>query len=440
MPTTTHKEPRNARSLATRIKRLAALLNPAQPFLVSLRQRNLRRLFAGLVVSQAGDWLYNLALLAFVYERTGSAAWVGITTAARILPEVVLGPIGGVLADRHDRRVVMIVSDVVRAATMAALAVVAVAGGPVVLAPVLAALCTAAGAVYPQCVAAVMPRLVDQNDLPAANAARVSITSLCVIAGPLIGAALLLLGSAATTFAVNGASFLVGAMVVAALPREATRRPASAGPEGHGSLRADLAAGWRALREHPDTLPLVAADFVSSTIYGALTVLFVLLGQKLGLGAAGYGYLLSALGVGGVLAANLANRAAASDRPRRALIAAVAAVGVPVVLLALTGSTAVALVLAAGIGAGTLTTEVVAETTLQRTVDDAVVARAYGLVVPACVAGIAGGALLAPLLVALCGLDATLLLTGSAVLAYGLVAFVRPTLSKPILVHPEVVS
>lgn len=439
MPTTTHKEPRNARSLAARIKRLAALLNPAQPFLVSLRQRNLRRLFAGLVVSQAGDWLYNLALLAFVYERTGSAAWVGITTAARILPEVVLGPIGGVLADRHDRRVVMIVSDVVRAATMAALAVVAVAGGPVVLAPVLAALCTAAGAVYPQCVAAVMPRLVDQNDLPAANAARVSITSLCVIAGPLVGAALLLLGSAATTFALNGASFLVGAMVVSALPREATRRPASAEPESH-SLRADLAAGWRALREHPDTLPLVGADFVSSTIYGALTVLFVLLGQKLGLGAAGYGYLLSALGVGGVLAANLANRAAAADRPRRALIAAVAAVGVPVVLLALTGSTAVALVLAAGIGAGTLTTEVVAETTLQRTVDDAVVARAYGLVVPACVAGIAGGALLAPLLVALCGLDATLLITGTAVLAYGLVAFVRPTLSKPILVHPEVVS
>ena len=307
--------PKCSYPLAARTKRLAALLNPAQPFLVALRQRNLRRLFAGLVVSQAGDWLYNLALLAFVYERTGSSAWVGITTAARILPEVVLGPIGGVLADRHDRRVVMIVSDVLRAAAMAALAVVALAGGPVVLAPVLAALCTAAGAAYPQCVAAVMPRLVDEDDLPAANAARVGITSLCVIAGPLIGAALLLLGSAAITFAVNGASFLVGAMVVAALPREATRRPAAAGPSRTPRCAADLAAGWRALREHPDTLPLVGADFVSSTIYGALTVLFVLLGQKLGLGAAGYGYLLSALGVGGVLAANLANRAAASDRP-----------------------------------------------------------------------------------------------------------------------------
>ncbi len=439
MPTTAHKEPRNGLSLERRTKRLAALLNPAQPFLVALRQRNLRRLFAGLVVSQAGDWLYNLALLAFVYERTGSTAWVGITTAARILPEVVLGPIGGVLADRHDRRTVMIASDVLRGATMAALAVVALAGGPIVLAPALAALCTAAGAVYPQCVAAVMPRLVDEADLPAANAARVAITSLCVIAGPIIGAALLLLGSAAITFAVNGVSFLFGAVVVAALPREATSRPAAA-PESHASLRADLATGWRALREHPDTLPLVGADFVSSAIYGALTVLFVMLGQKLGLGAVGYGYLLSALGVGGVLAANLANRAAASDRPRRALIAAVAAVGLPLVTLALTGSTAVALVLAACIGAGTMTTEVVAETTLQRTLDDAVVARAYGLVVPACVAGIAGGALLAAPLVALLGLDITLALTGAAVLVYGLVALVRPTLSQPVVVQPEVVS
>jgi predicted MFS family arabinose efflux permease len=408
------------------MKRFAALLNPARPFAVALRQRDLRRLFTGLVVSQAGDWLYNLALLAFVYERTGSTAWVGITTAARILPEVVLGPLGGVLADRHDRRAVMIASDVLRAATMGALAVLALAGGPVVLAPVLAALCTAAGAAYPQCVVAVMPRLVDDADLPAANAARVGITGLCVIAGPLIGAALLLLGSTAATFAVNGASFLVGALVVASLPREATRRPAGSQEAVHASVRADLATGWHALREHPDSLPVAGAEFVSSAVYGVLTVLFVLLGQRLGLGAAGYGYLLSALGAGALLAAGLADRAAASDRPRRALIGAIAAVGLALPLLALSSSIALALVLAAAIGAGTMSTEVVADTALQRSLDPAVFARAYGLVVPACVGGIAAGALLAPPCVALLGLDATLVLTATLVLAYGALTLVRP--------------
>ena len=86
--------------------------------------------------------------------------------------------------------------------------------------------------------------------------------------------------------------------------------------------------------------------------------------------------------------------------------------------------------LAASIGGGALTTEVVADTTLQRSLDPAVFARAYGLVVPACVAGIAGGALLAPPLVALLGLDATLILTGSLVLTYGALAFARPLISR----------
>jgi predicted MFS family arabinose efflux permease len=404
------------------------MLNPARPFLIALRERNLRLLFGGLVTSQAGDWLYNLALLAFVYERTGSTAWVGITTAARILPEVALGPIGGVLADRYDRRVVMIASDLLRAATMGALAVVALTGAPVILAPLLAAACTAAGAAYPQCVVAVMPRLVGAGDLAAANAARVGITSLCVIAGPALGAALLLLSSTAVVFAVNGVTFLVGAVVVGALPREALRRPAVAVAveEVHASVGADLAVGWRALREHPDALALVGADVVSSAIYGALTVLFVLVGERLGLGAAGYGYLLSALGVGGVLSAGLAHRAASSDRPRRALVVAAAAIGVSLVALTLSGPLSVAVVLAAAIGAGLFATEVVADTALQRSLDPAVFARAYGLAVPACVAGIAAGALLAPPCVAVIGLNGTLALTGGLVLAYAAVAFAQP--------------
>ena len=78
--------------------------------------RSFRRLLVALAVSQAGDWLYNVALLAFVYERTHSAGWLAATTAARVVPIVVLGPLGGVIADRFDRRRVMVASDVVRAA------------------------------------------------------------------------------------------------------------------------------------------------------------------------------------------------------------------------------------------------------------------------------------------------------------------------------------
>jgi predicted MFS family arabinose efflux permease len=401
---------------------ITALINPFAPFRIALRARNLRLLLTGLATSQAGDWLYNLALLAFVYERTGSTAWVGITTAARILPEVALGPLGGVLADRHDRRAIMIASDVLRAATMGALALLAIAGGPILLAPVLAALCTAAGAAYPQCVVALLPRLVADEDLPAANAARISITHLCVIGGPILGAVLLVLGSPAATFAVNGGSFLAGAVIVAALPRAAFRRPAGVEPAAPARLRDELATGWHALREHPTALPLVGVEIVASAIYGASTVLFVLLAVRLGLGAAGYGYLLSAMGAGGILAAGAASAAAASKRPQRALLGAVVAFGLSLPLLALTGSVPAAIALVAIIGAGMMVSEVGVDTILQRSLDPAVFARAYGLVVPACVAAIVAGALLAPLAVSLLGLDATLAITGAAVLAYAALA------------------
>ena len=156
---------------------------------IARRYPRFRRLLASLAVSQAGDWLYNLALLAFVYERTHSSAWLGVTTAARVLPIVVCGPLGGVLADRYDRRRIMIASDAIRLGLMLALAAVAATGLPIVLAPIIAALSTAASSAYMPCVAATTPRLVDDADLPAANAARSAIGQVCIVAGPGFGAA-----------------------------------------------------------------------------------------------------------------------------------------------------------------------------------------------------------------------------------------------------------
>src|SRR3954447_9642355 len=100
-----------------------------------LKSRPFRRLAAALAASQTGDWLYNVALVTLVFERTGSAAWVALTTAARIIPIVALGPLGGVVADRFDRRRVMIASDLARMGVMVALGIVALAGLPIVLVP-----------------------------------------------------------------------------------------------------------------------------------------------------------------------------------------------------------------------------------------------------------------------------------------------------------------
>lgn len=90
-------------------------------------------------------------------------------------------------------------------------------------------------------------------------------------------------------------------------------------PSSRPGLISGMKAGWSELRDCVDAAVLVGANVIASAIYGAFTVLFVLLSRHLGLGSSGYGYLLAGCGAGGVLSAGLAHRAAASAQPRRAL-------------------------------------------------------------------------------------------------------------------------
>ena len=381
------------------------------------RNRPLRRLLAALAVSQLGDWLYNLALLAFVYDRTHSVTWTAVTTAARVLPVVAFGAFGGVLADRHDRRRLMIASDVVRCAAMVLLAAVALADLPVLLAPMLAAACTVAGVVYPPAVAATVPRLVRDADLPAATAARSAIQSVAIIAGPVAGAVLLLFGSPAVAFLFNALTYAGSAVLLLGLRGAGLFTPAATGDPGTGVLR-ELWSGVVALRDNALAARLVGADIVCSVIYGAQTVMLLLLGQRLGYGDAGYGYLLAGCGVGGLIGALLAPRLSAARRPRHVVAAILCAIAVPAGLLSVTPWLAGAVALAAAVGAGSIMVEVTADTALARSLDEAVLARAYGLAFPASIGGIVVGSLVASPLVGLLGLTGALVAVGALAAAY----------------------
>jgi MFS family permease len=389
---------------------------PAGTMRAALRSRPFRRLLTALAVSQAGDWLYNVALLAFVYERTHSPAWVAATTAVRVVPVVLLGPLGGVLADRYDRRRVMVGSDTVRALCMLGLAGVALAGLPVVLAPVLAALATAAAAPYGPCTAAVVPRLVPDPDLPGANAARSAVGMAAIAAGPVVGAVLLLAGEPAVAFSLNAATFVLSALLVLSVPAGPAFAPPATGERQ--SVLADVVTGARALRGHATAVRLVGADVVCSVVYGMQTVLLLLLSRSLGFGDAGYGWVLAGQGVGGILGTLLTSRAAAGGSPRRVLLHALLAVAAPAALMAVTPSLAGLVVCAVVGGAGAVLVEVLTETALQRDLPEEVFARAYGIAFPAAIAGIVGGSLVAAPLVAAVGLTGALLATGALAAAY----------------------
>jgi hypothetical protein len=107
------------------------------------------------------------------------------------------------------------------------------------------------------------------------------------------------------------------------------------------------------------------------------------------------------------------------------LSAALAAVGLPMALLAMVTWPAAAIALVAVTGTGAVLVEVLSETCLQRTLDEAVFGRAYGLAVPASLGGIVAGSLLAPALVSILGGPGALLLAGAGVLCYALM-LLRP--------------
>ena len=281
----------------------------------------------------------------------------------------------------------MIGADAVRIVLMMALAVVAAAGLPILLAPVLAAAATAASTVTMPAVAASTARLVDADDLQRASALRSAIGQGAIVVGPALGAVVLALSDPAVAILLNAVSFAISAAAMLAIAPSAAFEP-RAGNRGEPlSLVADLSAGARALRGAPTAVRLVAADVLCSGVYGLLTVMLVLVSRHVGAGDGGYGILLGAFGAGGLIGATAVARLDAPETWRRTLTIALVLVAAAMAALGQTSTLAQAVMLALLGGGGMIVGEVLSETALPRMLDDEVLGRAYGLAVPVSLGG-----------------------------------------------------
>lgn len=379
-----------------------------RPLQSALAKPAFRRLIASMALSSAGDWLYNIALLVFVFERTGSATWVAIATIMRLAPYVLFGAVGGAIADRNDGRRVMIVSDLVRAALMVGLVLVATTDAPVFLAVVFAFLTTAGGTAYLPTVVKAVPSMVSEHDLAGANAVRSTVDNASVVVGPAVGGAVLALGSPTWAFAANALTFLLSAVVVRGLrplPPEDT--------EGPETLLQAIAGGWGVLRSSAIARWLVGVSMCVGAIYGLQTVFLVLVSEDLlDAGTSGIGYLYAALGLGGVIVAGLTARLANARRPSLVLSVGTLASALPLVALATVGNVPAAVVVVAVQGAAWVVLEVVLITTLQRTLPAAAIARVYGIADALLVLSMLIGSIAAPALVSALDLKGALLATG----------------------------
>jgi predicted MFS family arabinose efflux permease len=287
----------------------------------------------------------------------------------------------------------------------------------------LTALASAAGTAERPAAMALLPRVVGEARLGPANALLHTVQDLGVVVGPAIGAVLLATAPNAVAFLANGLTFLVSAALVSTL----RRRPVAIEPK-HESARLHFFRGLQAARGTPFVVPLLTVIAMAELTYGAQTVqLVVYAAQRLDLGAAGYGYLLTAGGVGAVLSALLTPRLSTSTQVAAVVVLSGALYCATQLAYAEVGELFFGLAVTLLGGACFVACEVVGETTLARLAPPDSLGRLMGIVEAVAVGAMVAGALLAPVLLAATSLRGSLWILGLAAVLTTLVcgAFLR---------------
>jgi Major Facilitator Superfamily/Cyclic nucleotide-binding domain len=396
------------------------------------------RLLSGEFVSSIGDWLYLVALLIVVYETSADPVLLGFVGAARILPYVALSIPAGMIADRYERRLVLLITDLARGAIMLVMACIVALDGPLWAIVALAILATCFSCFFGPTIGAYLPSLVrDERELGPANSAWSTLDNLAFVVGPAVGAILIGLSGIALAFFLNAASFAVIAVVLwrlppehrqAALPAANESSPPAAEVATEGEVAADLEAP--AVPVGP-TSPSVAApvplpraplaglaliDTVSGFVFGGLGVLTVILAtDQFGAGEAATGYLNAAVGVGGILGAIGSGAFVIRPALRGPLLVGSSTLAVGVAALGLVGGLGPALIAMAIASTGSLLTEVVSTTIFQRIVPDAIRGRALGTIATVSTLAYAAGSLVMPIAAGAFGIEPVLLASGALV-------------------------
>ena len=356
--------------------------------------RSFRWLLSSAVISNVGDGIALSAGPLLIASQTRDAFLVSMAVLAQVLPALLFGFIAGAVADRFDRRRIVVGVNLGRAIVLGVLAAT-IASGTVNIAVILGALFVLGSAETFADVgsSSLLPRLVPRADLGVANARLQSAFLLTnQLLTPPIGAFLFVVGMA-LPFAANAACFALGAVMVS---RVVARDP-DAGGAGEdapkrSSLRADMVEGFRWLMGHPPmrTLALTIVTF-NVTFGAAWSVLVLYAAQRLGVGPVGFGLLTTAIALGGLIGASIYGRL-----EKRFSLGNIMRVGLMIetlthLSLALTTSPGVALAVMVVFGAHATIWGTTSTAVRQRAVPDALLGRVTGVYTVAIFGGIVIG-------------------------------------------------
>jgi MFS family permease len=325
----------------------------------SLRQRNYRLFFFGQLVSVAGTWMQTVALSFVVLDLTHSGTQLGLATAARFLPMLLFGPVGGVFADRMDKRRVLYVTQSLSGLLAAVFAVLVGTGSIRLWIVYLLALALGFVNVFDNPARqAFISEMVTADDLPNAVTLNSVSINMARVFGAALGGVLAAIGLA-LCFACNALSFVAVLISLAAM-RGSELFPAARVPRSKRQVR----QGLRYVRSTPELLIPLLMIAVIGTLAWEFQVSLPLMATKVfGGGAAAYGVMASVMGVGAVVGGLIS---AARPRPRaRALCLAAIGWGIAILAAAAAPSLPVELAALVFVGYGSITFNSLAKTTLQ---------------------------------------------------------------------------
>ena len=350
---------------------------------------NFRWLLSSAIVNNAGDGIALAAGPLLVASLTRDPFLVSMALLSQWLPVLLFGIIGGVAADRFDRRRMVVLVDVGRAVVLAAL-VATIVAGVVNIALVLAALFVlgTAETFADSASSTLLPSLVAREDLGVANA-RIQGAFLLTnqLVAPPIGAFLFAAG-AALPFAANAAAFALGAMLISRIVGSMRSERVDG-----SSVWTDTVAGVRWLIRHAPMRTLALTIFTFNVTYGAAWgVLVLYASERLGLDAVGFGLLTTATAVGGIIGIG-----AYGSLERRFRLGDIMRVGLLVetgthLSLALTTSPVVALITLVVFGAHAFVWGTTSTVVRQRAVPNELLGRVTGVYRVAIVGGLVIGA------------------------------------------------
>jgi MFS family permease len=306
-----------------RLPRITADLTPLRA------SRELRLLILGNFVSGMGTQAALVALPFQVYVQTGSALKTGLLGAAELGPLVVMALVGGALADRADRRRLLMLDQIALVLIAAALCVLAIEGSPPLGALyVLAGLLAGFGAIQNVTRSAIVPNLVEPERLHAALAVNFGLYQLTMVIGPALGG--LLIAAAGVEAAYGADAISCFAMVFALLGLGPQL------PQGHEveqlPIRRSIGDGLRFVRRSQALMGSFAIDLVAMT-FGMPRALFPVLAVSVyGAGAGGTGLLFASVSAGATVAALTTRWLDHVHRLGRVVIVAVALWGVAIAL------------------------------------------------------------------------------------------------------------